>query len=316
MPKLSIIIPVYNAEKYIRNCLDNILNQGFFDYECILVNDGSKDNSEAICSEYVKKDQRYKLINKVNGGASSARNAGIKAACGDYITFVDSDDYIINEIYSKCFEVIEKESADVVCFDMIRIEDKKEIKILFSDEGLNENFIKYNVYMHSVCNKIFNGNIIRENHVLFDESVKTCEDFLFVFEVMAYAKKVSYINETGYKYNMNINSLTNNVRDRMMIEDQKKVYLLLEEFCKQHGIAEEYKELLQYRRLCWAILYLLIASVFDPEEYRKIIVGQEYYEYGNRKDIRVISYFASRGIDLPAKAYISLKKSLSKNKGA
>ncbi|MBR6957862.1 MAG: glycosyltransferase family 2 protein, partial [Erysipelotrichaceae bacterium] len=65
MPKLSIIIPVYNAEKYIRNCLDNILNQGFFDYECILVNDGSKDNSEVICSEYVKKDQRFKLINKV-----------------------------------------------------------------------------------------------------------------------------------------------------------------------------------------------------------------------------------------------------------
>ena len=83
-----------------------------------------------ICvSEYVKKDQRFKLINKINGGASSARNVGIREACGDYITFIDSDDYIVNEIYSKCFEVIENENADVVCFDIIRIEDKKEIQI-------------------------------------------------------------------------------------------------------------------------------------------------------------------------------------------
>ena len=112
-PIISIIVPVYNVEEYLQRCIDSILNQSFKNFELILVNDGSTDNSLKICKEYLLNDPRVKIINKENGGLSSARNAGINIAKGRYIGFVDSDDWINKEMYKILYELCEKNNSDI-----------------------------------------------------------------------------------------------------------------------------------------------------------------------------------------------------------
>ena len=113
-PLLSIIVPVYNVEKYIERCIKSILNQSFTNFELILVDDGSPDNCGKICDEYKKKDSRIKVIHKKNGGLSDARNAGLNIATGKYIGFVDSDDIIHPQMYEKLFNCINKYNSDIV----------------------------------------------------------------------------------------------------------------------------------------------------------------------------------------------------------
>lgn len=119
MCKLSLIVPIYNVEKYLEKCINSILNQTFSDFELILVNDGSPDNCKSICEKYEKIDKRIKVVNKENGGLSSARNAGLDIAKGEYIGFIDSDDWIHVDMYKKLIEIAEKNSADIVQCDYI-----------------------------------------------------------------------------------------------------------------------------------------------------------------------------------------------------
>src|SRR4051812_34034895 len=112
-PKISIIVPVFNVEKYIHDCLESILNQSFIDFELILVNDGSSDRSGVICDEYSKKDNRITVIHKENGGQSTARNRGIDLAKGDYIGFIDSDDWIDHDMYKVLYEKAIEIGADI-----------------------------------------------------------------------------------------------------------------------------------------------------------------------------------------------------------
>lgn len=116
MPEISIIIPVYNSEKYLRQCLDSVLNQSFSDFECICVNDGSTDNSLLILQEYANKDKRFKIIDKQNEGVSIARNTGIENAFGEYITFIDSDDWVEIAYLAKLYNfIVDKKIDYVVC---------------------------------------------------------------------------------------------------------------------------------------------------------------------------------------------------------
>lgn len=113
MPKISIIVPVYNVEKYLEKCVRSILAQTFTDFELILVDDGSPDSSGAMCDQFAEQDQRVKVIHKENGGLSDARNAGIEIATGEYLGFVDSDDYIADDMYELLYTNIVKEDADL-----------------------------------------------------------------------------------------------------------------------------------------------------------------------------------------------------------
>lgn len=121
----SVVIPVYNVEKYLRECIDSVLEQNFEDYEIILVNDGSKDSSGAICDEYAKKDNRIRVVHKENGGLSDARNAGTKAAKGDYIIYIDSDDYVIgNEFLADINTKISETNSDIVVYKFRKLYEK------------------------------------------------------------------------------------------------------------------------------------------------------------------------------------------------
>ncbi len=125
MPKISIIVPVYNVENYLKKCLDSIVNQTFKDIEIILINDGSTDNSLNICKEYAKKDHRIRLINKPNGGLSSARNVGIDLSTGEYLGFVDSDDWIALNMYEKLYNLCKIFNADISQCKYIRNNEQK-----------------------------------------------------------------------------------------------------------------------------------------------------------------------------------------------
>jgi len=121
MPKISVIIPIYNVEKYLRRCLDSVLNQTFADWEAICVNDGSPDNSDIILAEYAAKDARFKIVNKKNGGLSDARNAGMQVATGDYILYLDSDDFIHPQTMEIAYSLAVRDGADIVSFTYDRI---------------------------------------------------------------------------------------------------------------------------------------------------------------------------------------------------
>jgi len=126
-PKISIIVPVYNVELYLGKCIDSILNQTFSGFELILVNDGSLDNCGSICDSFAKLDRRVKVIHKGNGGLSSARNAGLEIACGEYIGFVDSDDYIERQMYETLYNQATETSSDIVVCDFYMIDENGKI---------------------------------------------------------------------------------------------------------------------------------------------------------------------------------------------
>ena len=130
-PKISVVVPIYKVEKYLDRCIYSIINQTYTNLEIILVDDGSPDNCPKICDEYASKDNRIKVIHKQNGGLSSARNAGIKVATGDYIGFVDSDDFIELDMYEQMYKVAYENDVDLVMSDYYKVhkDDRKEVTL-------------------------------------------------------------------------------------------------------------------------------------------------------------------------------------------
>jgi|tagenome__1003787_1003787.scaffolds.fasta_scaffold20982225_1 glycosyltransferase involved in cell wall biosynthesis len=212
MPLVSIIVPVYNNEKYLQQCIDSLINQTLRDIEIILVNDGSNDNSLLICHEFQKIDTRIKVIDKPNGGVSSARNAGLKIASGEYVGFVDSDDWIEPDMYEKMYSAAEKHEADAVVvsfkINMDRKEHLKKVRLLegshsastLLDLHIEDGSLK-GMLMPSNCNTIYRSEIINRNNLFFDEELKINEDGIFNLKFLMKARTVySLPNDYVYHY--------------------------------------------------------------------------------------------------------------------
>lgn len=210
-PIISIIVPIYNVGKYLPKCIESILNQTFKNFELILVNDGSTDNSGVVCDDYAKKDTRIKIIHKSNGGVSSARNAGLYVAKGEYIGFVDPDDYIDKNMYEKLYRLCIDNNSDIAICRFNReingkIQNKEsteEIIELNNMEAMNELF-KGNLYRFSLCNKLFSKKCF--NDVLFPEE-RIHEDLSTTYKLFANSKRAVYINYCGYIYVRRENSI-------------------------------------------------------------------------------------------------------------
>ena len=204
MPKISIIVPIYNVEKYLPRCIDSILAQTFTDFELILVDDGSPDNCPQICDEYAKKDNRIKVIHKENGGVSSARNIGLDISNGKYLSFVDPDDIINTKYLDLLYNSID--DADFVYCEFIRFTDKCNFNELLNSEF--DVYTKENVYnciyFWSAINPIWNKLIKKETigNLRFDNSLKNAEDTLFNFELLKRSHKVIHIRNELYGYFM------------------------------------------------------------------------------------------------------------------
>lgn len=147
--KISVIVPIYNVEQYLSQCLDSIINQTYTNLEIILINDGSTDNSEKICNQYKLLDPRIIVIHKTNGGLSDARNTGIKIATGDYISFVDADDFIDKNMYTILFQKINTTNADIIWYNHYNYQ-MKFLKVLFLSKKNNICYLKITINFNMI----------------------------------------------------------------------------------------------------------------------------------------------------------------------
>ena len=227
---VSIIVPVYNVEQYIEECINSIITQTYEKLEIILVDDGSPDNSGKICDQYAEKDIRIKVIHKKNGGLSSARNAGIAVATGDLITFCDSDDVILPQTISRYIEIQQKYNCDVVSCEsllykngntsIIEFYHKSNSITSFLGEDFVRGFLNYS-YDCSVCNKLYKKEVIGNRR--FKEG-KTNEDILFQYEVLK-DKSIVHVNDGLYLYRMNESGITHTFNENSLNAFYNAIYL-------------------------------------------------------------------------------------------
>lgn len=238
---ISIIIPVYNVEKYIDKCMDSILCQSYQDFEIILVNDGSTDKSPAICDDYEKKDERIKVIHKENTGTSSARNVGLDVSTGKYITFIDSDDWIHKNYLETLLNLISENSADIAICEHIKVTDeniKDEItdiadgELLTRDESLDKIYTEKYDNMILICGKLYKKNLFKELRFPLG---KIHENEYTIHKILFQANKIVYSETKLLYYRDTPNSvLTNNSCEKSLylieaIEDRLN-------FCKSNNI--------------------------------------------------------------------------------
>lgn len=215
--KLSVIVPVYNVASYVENCVKSILSNNV-DMEVILVNDGSTDNSGEICDRIASENNNVVVIHKENGGLSSARNAGLDIAKGDYITFVDSDDYVSSTIYKKCLDIIAKENVQCLKFRNKAVHDfdydfsdcKLTETLIFDNKQTLDWFFHLTDYClsYSVCNMILSKDLISD--IRFVEGVIS-EDIIFDYQIFLKFEKLVLIDLVGYAYYQRTGSISHSV---------------------------------------------------------------------------------------------------------
>lgn len=204
---ISIIVPVYNVEKYLKRCLDSIVNQSFNDFELILINDGSIDKSGIICDEYAQIDKRIKVVHKENEGVSLTRNLGISIASGEYITFIDSDDWIEQDFLKKAIEYIKKNNVSILITGFVFENNKKIFNIfngekdeIFLNNEIKKEFLKQNKFSWTVYDKFFKREIIKKYK--FDSRIKIGEDMLFCWQIFKNIEKIGYLPLYKYHYDI------------------------------------------------------------------------------------------------------------------
>lgn len=252
--KVSIVIPVYNAEKYIEKCLKSVINQTLKKIEIIIINDGSKDKSEEIIREIAKKDSRIKFITRENKGVGPTRNEGIELANGEYIIFIDSDDVIEPNMCEIMYNKAKKNDVDIVICNsniikngkILRKEERNEdIKVNISSVSNFLNTYYHNkLYENRVWDKMFRLSIIKENNIQFGDLKKiTGEDLFFGITILPYCKKVIFIKEKLYNYYIRENSIMQTYNSQ---EVQKTIEFIkeIEKFQTSKNIKNEYDSFL------------------------------------------------------------------------
>ena len=256
MPKISVIVPVYNTEKYIGRCIESILNQSYKELEVIVINDGSSDGSAEIIRKYAENDSRIIFIDNKNYGVSESRNIGIRNAKGEYIQFVDSDDFIDENMLKDTLKLLEEHNVDMVItglyldierdgnintsiqtFDYCEAKDKKNIAINVLNR-LN------GTYINSPINKLYKRSIITDNNIFMDKDISLGEDLIFNLMYLRYCDKVIFSNKCYYHYWMKIeNNLTFRFRENKL-DLMNLMYKKSVEYFKLSGLnKDEYRDL-------------------------------------------------------------------------
>ena len=250
-PRVSIIVPVYNVEPFLRDCLDSLRRQTLKEIEVICVNDGSTDNSRLILEEFAHKDGRFVILNQKNKGRSAARNVGLKHVHAEYVMFCDSDDQFSAKMCQRMVRAIEESKADLAACGL---EIKYEAHVGHKDDEDEYYRIKFKGTKNindeitsrtdtSVCNKIFRSSLIKENKIDFPKGLNN-EDFYFYNVYMSVAKKITFIEEKLYKYIRHEGSIMSmNYEKQGFSPDHLLVAIKLFSFYKQHDFLEMHKDL-------------------------------------------------------------------------
>ncbi|MCL1946740.1 MAG: glycosyltransferase [Chitinivibrionia bacterium] len=316
MPKISVIIPVYNAEKYLEKCIDSVLLQTFTDFECILIDDGSPDNSGKICDGYAKKDERIKVVHQENGGVSCARNAGLDIAQGEWITFIDSDDWVDENYLELMYNNAINKTCDLSICGLRSIDkngkliiESKQYPVMFFDKvSAKKILFGFEYFTTATVSKLVNRKYIYENNIRFDMEVKVCEDGLFWFEIIDKIDRVLYDSTPCYNYMRNENSALNST---MAVDKYMTNYIATRKMAQIEKNRSVLRKIKSYEALVAHYLcdILLQRDIFIKEKYkfyRKHLLNSLFYylldrDIGKRDKIMAVLY-------LFPKVYTTLKK--------
>lgn len=285
-PLVTVVVPVYNVEKYLDRCIDSIVNQTYKNLEIILVDDGSPDNCPQMCDIWAEKDSRIKVMHKKNAGAGMARNTGIENSYGRYLLFVDSDDYIALETVEKCIKELGKTKSDVVMFGRFRVSADGTVEetpvvtdeYYFSGNQVIDDILP-GLFVHekgigiSSCNKMYNLQLIKEKNIKYkSEREILSEDAVFNLEFFACVKSVSIIPESFYYYFKNENSFSRSYRKDLQELNNKfleKCILL----CDEYGYCNKLINNIQarYHIYAFAGMKQIQANNFSKEEKKNLL---------------------------------------------
>lgn len=318
-PKISIIVPVYKAEKYLRTCINSILNQTFVEFEVLLINDGSPDKSGEICDEYALIDKRIKVFHKVNGGVSSARQCGLINTIGEYVIHVDPDDWIepnmLTELYQKA---IEDSSDMVICDYLVENHQEDSIKYIKQEPStLDHNVVLKELFGHlhgSCCNKLVRRSCFEKFNVSYPLELSHCEDLYVNVLLLLNNIKITYLPKAYYHYIIgnNENSLTTFYNKNTYQHDLYKKEIFCTLF-KNHVLMETCNDFFIYSLVKRAF----IGSLFSSKEFEMYTKKYKNNILRNKQIpiiFRMFLYFSCIGYYKPSRfvyqQLIKLKKSI------
>ena len=305
---ITIIIPVYNVELYLNRCIESVINQTYKDIEIILINDGSTDNSEEICNKYAKRDKRISVINKKNGGLSDARNVGIDYSSGNYLFFLDSDDWLSKNAIEILYNNIIKYNADisigtlkdVFSFDKLVYSNYKDLVSLYSKEEALENLMYMHGFGNSACGKLFKSSLF--NNIRFPYR-KLYEDLATVYKIFSKSDKAVLIDSEIYFYYQNIYSI---MHKKYNVNRLQALHFAKEEY---NFIFKNFKEILpsaRYRLFFECVCVMNDMPFFCKDkkfvynllkEHRKYVVNDKKI-YKKQRFICYSSFFGQLGIKI------------------
>lgn len=269
----SVVVPVYNVEAYLERCVKSLLNQNYQNYEIILVNDGSTDRSGQLCDEYAQNHEKISVVHKVNGGLSSARNVGFEHTNGEYVLFIDSDDWIEHNALELLNKAIHSAAypVDIVKYNYIR-HTEKDMPCLCDivhglyigdeiDTLLEKAFFSVGNYSLSVCTHAYRRAFI-DNNVFVPEREVGSEDFLFNLKALLDAKSVLVLEQALYHYDLRMGSLTQRYREKLF-EKYTKLFLELKTYLILKNKYDKY-----FRKLSYFYIWTLIYGTGFTNEYR------------------------------------------------
>lgn len=272
MKKVSIIVPVYNVENYILECITSIIEQTYANLEIIIINDGSTDKSKEICESLQKKDERIVFISKHNSGVSDTRNIGINKSTGDYIIFVDSDDYIDKSYIEEMVKWMNEEFIDMTVCNYIEIykntvlhhnNDLTDKLVITNKEAINDIY-KLRSFGGYLWNKIFKSEIIKKNNIRFNQEIHMCEDMLFLLKYLSKCNNVRIISKELYFYRMRKSSIVwnkNKIKYKTLYSSYNEMYKIIE----KNNVEMDY------------FYYMVLNSIFSNNF--KLIDMQRYLQF-------------------------------------
>ena len=312
-PKVSIVIPVYKVEPWIRECLDNLVNQTLKEIEIICVDDGSPDNSGAILDEYAQKDSRFKIIHQKNSGVQRARNAGLDVATGEYIALLDSDDYVDIHTYETAYNLAKKDNVDILNFKARIFDDGKDDHINnidFSDGPVvsAEEYIQNN-YRCWVWDNLFKNEIIQKDKIRFIPGIKPADDTCFTYMALGRAKRVKSIPATFYNYRIMPGTLSRMTNEDIFINSYKMFKYICDSWrsgnCLENNEHNLITLIVRWAR-CWGSVHLRYAQEildsFGSDVYNSQNVSKcpEYIQ----KELKRLEYSAESNKNPPLQSGI------------
>lgn len=290
LPDISIIVPMYNVEKFLPRCVESIRNQTHRNIEIILVDDESPDNCGAMADEYAKEDSRIKVIHQKNKWLGGARNSGLKIATGDYILFVDSDDYIRLDMCEKLLDILNQYDCDMVIFDLYNVNVKGEIvavssapiepMVHFKGDDIKNILFPLIIGSHSINSawmKVYKRDIFSKNDLMFNEKIRYAEDYEFCLRLFPCINTFMHYNEPLYYYIENSTSIMHTT-DSEMIKKFVDLHIYREQFLETNGLATTLHEIASAELLITMVVKSLnryLGDVNVGEMHKKVCQIQE-----------------------------------------